>query len=106
MNDQVEIEQAVSDVEAVFSVNDEKLWEGTKLNIQWSMQDQGADQEGQQKMRHAASQANVDWMGEFKNGFDKTQRSPIVRATFHYFCAKDQKSVYNFGRSLLGCPPV
>jgi len=106
MSDQVEIDKAITNLEQAFFENEEKLWSGTMQNIRWSMTDPGADREGQSKMKHAAGEKNVDFMGEFKNGFDETQRSAVVLASFHYFCAKDQLKVYNFGRSVLGYPPI
>lgn len=82
-------------------VPDAGTWERTDDNIRWSMRDGNADAGGRAMMIHAAKQNNVSFMGEFKDGFHRTQASGSARAMFDACAREDQGRVYAIGRKYI-----
>lgn len=84
----------------------EKEWDDLRKNITWSMTANHSHHSGKSLMRHAANQGNVNFMGEFKNGYYDTQPSAPRRNEFDSCAQENQGRVYNIGRAVIGLPPV
>jgi len=85
---------------------DENTWGRVKSDVDWSMTNPGADSAGQQMMCDAARRGNVNFMGEFKNGFHKVQSDTGVLAEFDDCAQQNQGRLYNIGRAAINLPPV
>lgn len=76
-------------------------WGRTTENVRWSMTDGGSDAGGKAMMIHACRQNSEAWMGEFKDGFHRTQASGSARALFDECARENQGRLYQIGRSFL-----
>lgn len=84
-------------------------WIATELAIKWSLIEGDVDEKGRGMMLIALSKANVDFMGQFKDGFHRTQSSDNqlkARVLFDTCAEQDQRRVYNIGRKFNQQPPV
>ena len=77
-------------------------WNQVQGDILWAMKTgNGVSITGRSEMREAAGKNDVNYMGEFKDGFYKCQNRPNIKANFDSCCIDDQGRVYAIGRSCL-----
>lgn len=80
-------------------------WANTTENMRFSLGPQ-SNEKGRQKMQDGLLAADVNRMGQVKDGFYDTQNDRGVRDSFDACARENQGRLYNIGRSILGLPPV